>query len=123
MNTVNEIVKTITDIDKYAFLTGSRAWGTSKKDSDYELVVNQNRRETLEAQLNIDPGAYFESATVHASDGIVNIIYLPFPELQLWRDATYLMRALKVAYVRGKNKQRLHAAFEGIRAILKGLEA
>lgn len=84
-----------------AFLTGSRAYGVPRADSDYDIVIRCDRKDAVEfgADLNGDTSGYpLDEHAWQVKKGAVNFI-LCFTDarFQSWKDGTDKLCTIKPA--------------------------
>lgn len=109
-----------------ALQTGSRAWGTSTHDSDYDYVVTTDLADQLKTLLDpghlvTSPHAYFENGYYLTSiqPGLawtINIIAVPPPRVEVWKIATDMVKAAPCSRI---PKNYIHILFMTIRTVLE----
>lgn len=108
---------TLEECLQYGFLTGSRAMGNARQDSDYDVVVPINYKDKIHDQLSqVKTSEYFNGFTFDSSDNpskLINIIPVHPHEFLPWFLATKAMAA--TILISGlTDRIQIHAVFFGI---------
>ena len=107
---------------KIGFLTGSRAFGTARDDSDYDVVYSiedSGRVNDVIGDANRVPSDYFSGYCVSDGSKTINLIPVHPHEFLCWYLATKSMKAtLKESGI--NDPIRKYAVFMGIVSLYKG---
>lgn len=107
------------------FLTGSRAFGTARDDSDYDVVYPiqyANEVNGILGDIERTPSNYFAGYCVVSGDKVINLIPVHPHEFLPWVMATKAMTAtLKESEIVDPIKK--YAIFQGIVCLFKGTVA
>jgi predicted nucleotidyltransferase len=116
--------KAMREILRIGHLTGSRAFGTAREDSDYDIIYNikdaARINEVLDkyAEGENTPSEYFSGYTVVIGGNRVNLIPLSPASIVPWKLATVAMAAVKSSSV-FENPRVKYAIFEGLVSAFK----
>ena len=112
----------LTKLLKIGFLTGSRAFGTNRVDSDYDVVYSIDDSQKIADILGDakrSPSDYFAGYFVKDGDKQINLIPVHPHEYLPWYLATKAMTAtLKQSGI--VDPIRKHSVFMGIVSLFKG---
>lgn len=104
------------------FLTGSRAFGTNRDDSDYDIVFSIEDISCIDeiiGKLEKTPSNYFAGYYVNDGDAKINLIPVHPHEFLPWYLATKAMKeTLKISGITSPIKK--YAVFSGMVALYKG---
>jgi len=104
------------------FLTGSRAFGTNRDDSDYDIVFSiedSGRIDDIIGKLEKTPSNYFAGYYVYDNGVTINLIPVHPHEFLPWYLATKAMKAtLATSGITSPIKK--YAVFSGMVALYKG---
>ena len=107
---------------KVGFLTGSRAFGTNRKDSDYDIVYSIEDSAIIADILGNQertPSGYFSGYCVKDGDKIINLIPVHPHEYLPWYLATKAMTVtLKQSGI--NDPIRKYSVFMGMVSLFKG---
>lgn len=114
------------------FLTGSRAFGTAKLNSDWDVVYSVDDTKAIQNIIRghtITPSNYFSGYTIDINSGrtdacnskIINLIPVVPHDFLPWYLATKAMKA--TLSLSGIDKIQKYAVFQGMVAMFKGTVA
>jgi len=105
------------------FLTGSRAFGTEKESSDWDIVYDIRDTETIQRIYSPRPithSEYFKGYFITEGDVTINLIPVHSAEYFAWFLVTEAMKATW-KYSEIQDRIQKYAMFQGIVAQYKGI--
>lgn len=111
----------LAELLKVGFLTGSRAFGTNRRDSDYDIVYSIDDSHIIDGiieGITRIPSAYFSGYLIGVDNKDINLIPVHPHEYLPWFLATKAMTAT-LQQSRIVNKIQKYAIFEGMVALFK----
>jgi hypothetical protein len=107
---------------RMGFLTGSRAYGTAGRDSDWDIVINRPDLERVHAMLKgltLKPSSYFSGFHVTIDHESINIIPVHPDEYE--RLYTVTRMVTEACHDWRLSKPAIYGLFEILRGYLKGI--
>lgn len=117
--------KLLRDILDIGFLTGSRAFGTNRPNSDYDIIFSIDDTDKIESLISghkRERSNYFTGFFIYDCDlnNNINLIPVHCHEYRAWVLATYSLKdTIKLSKI--DNKIKIHSLFLALVSIFKGL--
>jgi len=113
-----ELLEQLLDV---GFLTGSRAFGTARPNSDWDIVYSikdTTKINRLLRGMERHPSAYFSGYFVDSGTGVLNMIPVHPMDYSPWYLATHAMQAT-LCHAKIKDPTDKYALFQGLVALYK----